>query len=56
MKKLSVVLATKNEENNLFDCLASVKNIASEIVVVDEFSRDKTQEIAKSFGARIFKK
>ncbi|MCX6704910.1 MAG: hypothetical protein NT162_01055 [Candidatus Woesebacteria bacterium] len=34
---LSVVLATRNEEENIGRCLESVKNIASEIVVVDEY-------------------
>lgn len=54
MKKyLSVVLATHNEESNLKDCLASIKDIASEIVVVDGESTDKTVEIAKSFKARV---
>ena len=54
MKKLSVVLATRNEEENIGRCLASVKNIADEIVVVDENSTDKTREIAESFGAKVF--
>ncbi len=53
MKKLSVVLAVYNEENNLKNCLESVKNIAWEIVIVDGGSTDKTVEFAKQFGARI---
>ena len=53
MKKLSVVLATRNEESNIGRCLDSIKNIADEIIVVDEFSTDKTAEIAKRFGARV---
>jgi glycosyltransferase involved in cell wall biosynthesis len=52
-KKLSVVLAVYNEERNLNDCLKSVKNLADEILVVDGFSTDKTQEIAKKFGAKV---
>lgn len=51
--KLSVALATLNEEKNLYDCLLNVKNIADEIVVVDENSSDKTIEIAGKFGAKI---
>lgn len=54
MAKLSVVLATKNEENNLPKCLGSVKDIADEIIVVDEYSTDRTVEIAKSFGAKVY--
>jgi len=53
--KLSVVLATYNEENNLARCLNSVKNIADEIIVVDGESSDKTVNIAKQFGAKVIK-
>jgi glycosyltransferase involved in cell wall biosynthesis len=53
-KTLSVVLATKNEEKNLSDCLKSVKEIASEIIIFDEESTDKTREIAKKLGAKVF--
>lgn len=51
--KLSVVLATFNEEHNLAACLDSVREIASEIVIVDGTSSDKTVEIAKQYGAKV---
>jgi len=54
MKKLSVVLAVRNEEENIGRCLVSVKNIADEIIVVDEYSTDKTREIAEKLGAKVF--
>lgn len=54
--KLSVALATFNEEKNLARCLESVKEIADEMVVVDGTSQDKTVEIAKSFGAKVLVK
>lgn len=50
---LSVALAVYNEEANLADCLTSIKDIATEIVIVDGQSSDKTVEIAKQFGARV---
>jgi glycosyltransferase involved in cell wall biosynthesis len=53
-KKLSVVLAVRNEEKNIGRCLESVKSIADEIVVVDEYSTDKTVEIAKEHRAKVF--
>jgi glycosyltransferase involved in cell wall biosynthesis len=49
---LSVVLATFNEEENLQDCLESIKDIADEIIVVDGSSKDNTVVIAKKYGAR----
>jgi glycosyltransferase involved in cell wall biosynthesis len=52
-KKLSVVLAVKNEEAVLADCLRSVRQLADEIVIVDDQSTDRTVEIAKSFGAKV---
>ncbi|KKR11470.1 MAG: Glycosyl transferase family 2 [Candidatus Woesebacteria bacterium GW2011_GWA1_39_21] len=54
MSTLSVVLATKNEEENIGPCLESVKNLADETVVFDEFSTDKTREVAKKYGAKVF--
>ncbi len=54
MAKLSVVLAARNEEENIGDCLESIKDIADEIVVVDEYSTDKTVEIAKKYGAKVY--
>ena len=53
MKKLSVVLATYNEENNLPNCLNSVKDIADEIIVVDGSSTDNTVEIAREYKAKV---
>lgn len=53
MEKISVVLATFNEEKNLPDCLESVRNLADEIIIVDGTSNDKTVEIARKFGAKV---
>lgn len=55
MTKLSVVLATRNEEANIARCLSAVRGLADEIIVFDEYSEDRTEEIAKSFGAKVFK-
>ncbi|MBI3500882.1 MAG: glycosyltransferase family 2 protein [Bacteroidetes bacterium] len=52
MIQLSVVIITFNEEKNIGRCLDSVKEIADDIVVIDSFSTDKTEEICKSKGAR----
>lgn len=55
MTKISAALATFNEEKNIKDCLESVKDIVSEIVIVDGNSEDKTAEIAESFGAKVIR-
>ena len=51
---LSVVINTLNEEQNLPRAITSIKSIADEIIVVDMESEDKTREVAKSLGARVF--
>jgi glycosyltransferase involved in cell wall biosynthesis len=48
---LSVAIITLNEEKNLPRCLESVREMASEIVVVDSGSTDRTAEIARAAGA-----
>lgn len=53
MAKLSVALATFNEEENLARTLESVRDIADEIVIYDGQSTDKTREIAEGFGAKV---
>jgi len=52
---LSVTIITLNEERNIGRCLESLKGIADEIVVVDSFSTDRTEEICKSHGARFIR-
>ncbi len=51
---ISLCMITKNEEDNLANCLNSVKDIVDEIIIVDTGSKDKTKEIAKKFNAKIF--
>jgi glycosyltransferase involved in cell wall biosynthesis/tetratricopeptide (TPR) repeat protein len=52
--RLSVCLIVKNEEKFLAQCLKSVRGFASQIVVVDTGSTDRTVEIAREFGAEIY--
>lgn len=52
---LSVVIITKNEEENIRQCLESVK-WADEIIVVDDESADKTREIAREWTEKIIVK
>lgn len=51
---ISACVITKNEEKNLPSCLNSLRNIVSEMIVVDTGSTDRTVEVAKSLGAQVF--
>src|SRR6056297_1572181 len=53
--KISTVIITYNEERNIARCLDSVKGIADEVVVVDSYSTDRTEEICKSYGAQFIR-
>lgn len=56
---VSVIVPTKDNEATIGKCLESIKkqtypNI--EVIVVDNFSTDRTKEIAESFGFRFYHK
>lgn len=55
MAKISVALATFNEETNIKMCLDAVASWVDEIVVVDGGSTDRTVELAKKYKVRIIK-
>lgn len=52
MPKLSAVIITFNEEKNIGRCLESLAGVVDDIVVVDSFSSDRTEEICREKGAR----
>lgn len=52
--RLTLCLIARDEEDLLARCLSSVRGVADEIVCVDTGSADRTAEIARSFGARVF--
>ena len=51
---LSVAIITKNEEDRLPLLLEALDGWADEVVVLDSGSQDRTVEIARSFGAKVF--
>ena len=55
---LSVAIITLNEENNLPSTLQSVeellRSLGGEIIIVDSGSTDRTLDIARQFGAKVF--
>lgn len=50
---LSLTVITKNEERNIERCLRSVP-FASEVIVVDSDSTDRTVAVAQKLGAKVF--
>lgn len=50
---ISAIVLTKNEEKNILNCLRSL-SWCDETLVIDDASTDKTVEIAKKNGAKVF--
>jgi len=50
---LSVIVLTHNEEKHIRACLASVRDFADELLVLDSDSTDETAAIASEMGARV---
>lgn len=51
---ITAVVLTKNEEKNIKECLETVK-WCDEIVVIDDYSEDKTVEIVEKLGVKVFR-
>lgn len=53
MDNLTVVILTKNEEENITDVIKNAAQLTKNILIVDSGSADKTVELAKAAGARV---
>lgn len=53
MLDLSVIILTKDESMHIRRCLENVNRIARKVYVIDCFSTDGTQEIARELGAEV---
>ncbi|TYP70459.1 glycosyltransferase family 2 protein [Aquimarina intermedia] len=53
--KLSGVIITYNEERKIETCLKSLQGVVDEIVVVDSFSTDRTEEICNQYDVKFIK-
>ncbi|MBX2962022.1 MAG: glycosyltransferase family 2 protein [Cyclobacteriaceae bacterium] len=56
MAKVSVVIITLNEEQNIARCLDSLMPVADDIVVVDSYSSDLTEYICRERGVRFLQR
>ena len=53
---IAAIILTYNEEKHIERCIASIKDVCSEIFVIDSFSSDKTEELALKAGVtQVFK-
>ena len=53
---ISAVIITLNEADNIERCLHSLQNVVDEVIVLDAFSEDKTIDICKRLGAKVWQK
>ena len=53
MDKLTIVILTKNEEQNIVEVINNAKKCADKVLIVDSGSTDKTVELAKTVGAQV---
>ena len=51
---VSACMMVKNEEELLPGCLDSIRHWVDEIIIVDTGSTDRTEEIARSYGAKVY--
>lgn len=54
-KSIAAIILTKNEEKHIVRCIDSLKGVCDDIVVVDCFSTDRTEQLASEHGARVIK-
>ena len=55
MAQISALILAKNEERNIEACIKTLQ-FADDILVIDDFSTDRTREIAERLGARVIQR
>ena len=55
MAKITALILSKNEERNIEDCIRTVL-FCDEVLVIDDFSTDRTKEIAEGLGAKVIQR
>lgn len=54
MADLTAIILTKNESENIVECLKSIEGFATRVVVIDSGSEDDTVVLAKQLGAEVY--
>jgi glycosyltransferase involved in cell wall biosynthesis len=54
--KLTVLIPCRDERMNLRPCIEAARKVADEVLVADSGSRDGSQQIARSLGARVIER
>lgn len=52
--KVFAVIPAYNEEKTVAEVIRKTKKLVDRIILIDDFSKDKTGEIAKSYGAEVY--
>ncbi len=52
--KVSLCIIAKNEESNIAACLDSAAGLCHEVIILDTGSTDRTREIARDRGAKVY--
>lgn len=53
MRRLAILILTKNEERNLKECIENALLCTDEVIIIDSGSTDRTVEIAERAGAKV---
>src|SRR5438094_7047116 len=51
---ISVLVLTWNDEIQIGDCLTSIRDLTDDIIIIDSYSTDRTLDICRAYGAKIF--
>ncbi|RDE18754.1 glycosyltransferase family 2 protein [Motiliproteus coralliicola] len=54
MNRITGIIITLNEEDNIAECIKGISSFCDDIIVVDSLSKDKTVQIAEEMGARVY--
>lgn len=55
MKKIAAFVLTHNEEKHIAQCLETLQWV-DEIIIIDDYSQDRTVDIARTFGVKVYER